>query len=175
MMSRYTAPVELSQMIWLAFRLGTLEVIFPMVATSVEVSLSGCAGSDVSALTVVLMRLWVSVADCLTASTLVSGTTGREGVPSERLDNWLEANREGLPHNIGILFCWGIPMEAGVFSHPLVGESNTQPNIVIGDGQWLSISFSISSPSIISCLVMVTNSPMARHSSLTLSAKGQNS
>ena len=83
MTSRYTAPVELSQTIRPAFRLETLEVIFPMVATSVEVFLSGCAGSDVSILTAVLTRLRVSVADCLTASTLVSGTAGREGVPSE--------------------------------------------------------------------------------------------
>ena len=66
-------------------------------------------------------------------------------------------------------------MVVGVFSCPLVGESNTQPNIVIGGGQQLSIGFSISSPSIISHLVMVMNSPMAWHSSLTLSAKGWNS
>ena len=175
MMSRYTAPVESSQTIWPAFRLETLEVIFPTVATSVEVFLSGCVGSDVSILTVVLTKLQVSVADCLTASTLVSGTAGREGVPSEQLDGWLEVNREGLPCNIGILFCWGIPTAVGVFSHPSVGESNTWPNIVIGGGRWLSIGFSISSPSIISRLVMVTNSPMARHSSLTLSVKGRNS
>ena len=134
MMSRYTAPVESSRMIRPAFRLETLEVIFPMVATSVEVFLSGCVGSDISVLTAVLMKLRVSVADCLTASTLVSGTAGREGVPSERLDDWLEANREGLPCNIGILFCQGIPMAVGVFSCPLVGESNTQPNIVVGGG-----------------------------------------
>ena len=146
-----------------------------MVATSVEVFLSGCVGSDVSVLTAVLTRLWVGVADCLATSTLVSGTAGREGVPSEQLDDWLEANREGLPYNIGILFCWGIPMAVGVFSHPSVGESNTWPNIVIGGGQWLSIGFSICSPSIISHLVMVTNSPMAWHSSLTLPAKGWNS
>ena len=107
---------------------------FPTVATSVEVFLSGCAGSDVSILTVVSMKLQVGVADCLTASTLVSGTPGREGVPSERLDNWLEVNREGLPHNRDILFCWGIPTAVGVFSCPLVGESNTQPNIVVGGG-----------------------------------------
>ena len=175
MTSRYTAPVELSWTIWLAFRLETLEVIFPTVATSVVVFLSGCAGSNVSVSTAVLMKLWVGVADCLTGSTLVSGTTGREGVPGEQLDHWLEANREGLPSNIGILFCWGIPTVVGVFSCPSVGESNTQPNIVIGGGRWLSIGFSISSPSIISHLVMVANSPMAQHSSLTLSAKGRNS
>ena len=134
MMSRYTAPVESSQTIWPAFRLETLKVIFPMVATSVEVFLSGCVGFNVSILTTVSTRLRVSVVDCLTASTLVSGTTGREGVPSERLDDWLEVNREGLPCNIGILFCWGIPTVVGVFSHPSVGESNTWPNIVIGGG-----------------------------------------
>ena len=175
MTSRYTAPVESSQTIRLAFRLETLEVIFPTVATSVEVFLSGCVGSDVSILTAVSMRLWVGVVDCLTASTLVSGTAGREGVPSEWLDDWLEANREGLPCNIGILFCWGIPMVVGVFCHPSVGESNTWPNIVVGGGRRLSTSFSISSPSIISHLVMVMNSPTAWHSSLTLSAKGWNS
>ena len=175
MTSRYTAPVESSRTIWLAFRLETLEVIFPMVATSVEVFLSGCAGSNISVLATVLMRLPVGVVDCLTASTLVSGTAGREGVPGERLDDWLEAYREGLPCNIGILFCWGIPMAVGVFSHPSVGESNAQPNTVIGYGRWLSISFSISSPSIISHLVIVMNSPTVWHSSLTLSPKGQNS
>ena len=134
MTSRYTAPVESSRMIQPAFRLETLEVIFPMVATSVEVFLSGCVGSNVSILTTVSTRLRVGVVDCLTASTLVSGTTGREGVPHEQLDDWLEVNREGLPHNIGNLFCQGIPMVVGVFSHPLVGESNTQSNIVIGGG-----------------------------------------
>ena len=111
MTSRYTAPVESSQTIRPAFRLETLEVIFPMVATSVEVFLSGCAGSNVSILTAVSTRLRVGVADCLTASTLVSGTTGREGVPSESLDDWLEVNREGLPRNIGILFCWWFPQQ----------------------------------------------------------------
>ena len=83
MTSRYTAPVELSQMIQPAFRLETLKVIFPTVATSVEVFLSGCVGSNVYVLTVVSMKLRVGVADCLTTSTLVSGTAGRGGVPSE--------------------------------------------------------------------------------------------
>ena len=83
MTSRYTAPVESSQTIWLAFRLETLKVIFPTVATSVEVFLSGCEGYDVSVLTVVSMRLQVGVVDCLTTRTLVSGTAGREGVPGE--------------------------------------------------------------------------------------------
>ena len=66
-----------------AYRLETLKVIFPTVATSVEVFLSGSAGSNVSVLTAVSMRLQVSVADCLTTSTLVSETAGREGVPGE--------------------------------------------------------------------------------------------
>ena len=83
MTSRYTAPVESSQTIRPAFRLETLEVIFPTVATSVEVFLSGCVGSNISVSTMVSMKLQVSVADCLTASTLVSGTAGREGVPGE--------------------------------------------------------------------------------------------
>ena len=88
MMSRYTAPVESSQRIRLAFRLETLEVIFPMVATSVEVFLSGCVGSNVSKLTAVSTRLWVSVADCLTTSTLVSGTTGREFPVNDYMIGW---------------------------------------------------------------------------------------
>ena len=124
--SRYTAPVESSLMILPAFRLETLGVIFPMVATSVEVFPSGCVGSNISVLTVVSTRLQVSLVDCLTTSTLVGEAAGREGIPGEQIDGWLEVNREGLPCNIGILFYWGIPTVVGIFSHPSFGESSTR-------------------------------------------------
>ena len=82
-------------------------------------------------------------------------------------------NGEALAHNLGTPFCWGIPTVIGVFSCPSVGGSSTQLNIVTGGGQQLSTGLSISRPSNMSRLVMVTNSPMAWHSSLTLSAKGR--
>ena len=87
MTSRYKAPVESSQMILPVFRLETLNVILPMAATSVEVFLYGCVGSDVSVLTMVSMRLWVSVVDCHTTSTVVGGATGMEGIPGEWIDD----------------------------------------------------------------------------------------
>ena len=82
-------------------------------------------------------------------------------------------NGEGLPHGLDTPSHWGIPMAIGVFSCPLVGGPSTQLNIVAGGGWWLSMGLSISRPSNMSRVVMVTNSPMARHNSLTLSAKGQ--
>ena len=80
-------------------------------------------------------------------------------------------NGEALPRGLDTPSHWGIPMAIGVFSHPLVGGPSTWLNIVAGDGWWLSMGLSILRPSNMSCVVMVTNSPMARHNSLTLSAK----
>ena len=65
------------------------------------------------------------------------------------------------------------PMAASVVSHPSVGGPSTQLNRVMEGGWWLSVGLSISRPSRMSCLVMVTNSLMAKHSSFTLSARGQ--
>ena len=56
---------------------------------------------------------------------------------------------------------------------PQLGGPSTWLNIVAGGGRWLSMGLSISRPSNMSHLVMVTNSPTARHSSLTLSTKGR--
>ena len=86
MISRYTAPVELSRMILPASILETLDVILPTADTSAEVLPSGRVGSDVSILTMVLTKLWVGVVGCLTASALVGGNGGIEGAPGERVD-----------------------------------------------------------------------------------------
>ena len=64
-------------------------------------------------------------------------------------------------------------MVAGGVFHPSVGGSSTCLNRVMEGGWWLSLGLAISRPSRMSRLVMTTNSPMARHSSLTLSAKGR--
>ena len=63
-------------------------------------------------------------------------------------------------------------MAAGVVSHPSVGAPSTQLNRVTEGSQWLSVGLSISRPSRMFCLVMVTNSLMAKQSSFTISAKG---
>ena len=86
----------------------------------------------------------------------------------------LEINGEALPHGLGTPACREIPMVIEVFPCPLVGGSSTQLNMVEGGGWQLSMGLSISRPSNMSHVVMVTNSPMAQHNSLTLSAKGQN-
>ena len=63
-------------------------------------------------------------------------------------------------------------MAASDVSRPSVGGHSTQLNRVI-EGSWqLSMGLSISRPSRMSRLVMVTNSLMARHSSFMLSARG---
>ena len=82
---------------------------------------------------------------------------------------------EALPHGLGTPACWEIPMVIEVFSCPLVGGSSTWLNMVEGGGRQLSMGLSILRPSNMSHVVMVMNSPMARHNSLTLSAKGQTS
>ena len=64
-------------------------------------------------------------------------------------------------------------MAASVVSHPLVGGPSTQLNRVMEGGQWPSAGLSISRPSRMSHLVMVTHSLMAKHSSFMLSGKGQ--
>ena len=63
-------------------------------------------------------------------------------------------------------------MAASVVSPPLVGGPSTQLNRVAEGSQWLSVGLSISRPSRVSHLVMVTNSLMAKHSSFMLSARG---
>ena len=64
-------------------------------------------------------------------------------------------------------------MVAGVVSCPLVGGPSTQLNRVAEGSQQLSMGLSILRSSRMSRLVMVTNSLMAKHSSFTLSARGQ--
>ena len=64
-------------------------------------------------------------------------------------------------------------MVASVVSHPSVGGPSTQLNRVAEGGRWLSVGLSISRPSRMSRLVMVTNSLTAKHSSFMLSARGQ--
>ena len=64
-------------------------------------------------------------------------------------------------------------MVASVVSHSSVGGPSTQLNRVAEGGWWLTVGLSILRPSRMSCLVMVTNSLMAKHSSFTLSARGQ--
>ena len=64
-------------------------------------------------------------------------------------------------------------MVAGVVLLPLFGGPSTQLNRVMEGGWQLSMGLSISRPSRMSCLIMVTNSLTARHSSFMLSARGQ--
>ena len=73
-------------MILPAFILEILDVILPTADTSVEVLPSGRVGSDVFALTAVLMKPWVGVEDHLTTSVLVGGNAGMEGAPGEQVD-----------------------------------------------------------------------------------------
>ena len=173
MILRYMAPVESSRTTLPVFIWETLDVILPTADISVEVLPLGCTGSDISILTTVSMKLWVGVVDCLTTSAPVSGNAGMEGAPGEWVDGRLKENEEGLLHNLGTPVSQGIPMAVVVFSCPSVGEPSTWLNMVAGGHQQLSMGLSISTPSKMSHLVMVTNSPMAWHSSLTLSAKGR--
>ena len=86
MVSRYTAPVEWSQMILLALILEILDVILPTADTSVGVLPSGCEGSGIFILVMVSMKPWVSVEDCLTTSVLVGRNAGMEGAPGKWVD-----------------------------------------------------------------------------------------
>ena len=63
-------------------------------------------------------------------------------------------------------------MVTGILSHPLGGGPSTQLNRVTGGGQWLSMGLSISRPSSMSHLVIVTNSLTAWHRSLMLFTRG---
>ena len=173
--SRYTDLVELSQMILLALILENLDVILPTADTSVGVFPPGHVGPDVFVLVVVLTKTRVSAEDCPTATVLVGGNTGMEGVPDKWVDGCVEMNGEALPHGLGTTACWEIPTTIEVFSCPLVGGSSTWLNMVKGGGQWLSMGLSILRPSNMSHVVMVTNSPMAWHNSLTLSTIVQTS
>ena len=84
-------------------------------------------------------------------------------------------NGEALPHGLGTSACQEIPMVREIFSCPLVGGSRIQLNMVAGGGRQLSVGLSILRPTNMSHVVMVMNSLMARHNSLTLSTKGQTS
>ena len=86
MVSRYIAPVELSQMILLALILEILDVILPTAGTSVGVIPSGRVGSNVFVLVVVSMKPWVGVEDNLTTSVLVGRNPGMEGAPGKWVD-----------------------------------------------------------------------------------------
>ena len=98
-----------------------------------------------------------------------AGTTGGQ-VGCQVGAGW--RNGCALPHSLNIPDCCGISMAAcGVF-HPSVGGSSTWLNRVMEGSRQLSLGLTISRPSRTSHLVMITNSPMARHSSLTLSTKG---
>ena len=168
--SRYMDPVESSRTILLALILEILDVILSTADTSVGVLPSDRAGSGIFILVAMSMKPWVGVEGCPTASVLVGINAGTVGAPGKWVDGWVEKNWEALPCGLGTPSCRGTPMATGVFSRPSVGGPSTWLNIVTGGGQWLSTGLSISGPSNMSRLVMVTNSPTARHSSLTLSA-----
>ena len=163
-------PVESSPTILLALILEILDVILSTADMSVGVLPSDRASSGIFVLVTVLTKPWVSVEGHPTASVLVGRNAGMVGAPGKRVDGQVEKNWEALPHGLGTPSCQGTPMVTGVFSHPSVGGPSTWLNIVAGGGQWLSTGLSISRLSNMSHLVMVTNSPMAKHSSLTLSA-----
>ena len=103
----------------------------------------------------------------------VDGNAGTEGAPGKRVGGWVETNGETLSHGLGTPFCWEILVEIGISSCLSDGGPNTQLNIVAGGGWQLSMGLSISKPSNMSHFIIFMNSPMAWHSSLTLSAKGR--
>ena len=176
MVSRYTDPMELSQTILLALMLEILGVILSTADMSVEVLPSDCVGSGILVRVAVLAKPQGRVEGHPTTSPLVGGNVGIVGAPGKWVDGQVGVtwkNGQALPCSLGIPSCWGIPMVTGVFSYPLVGGPNTQLNRVAGGGWQLSMGLSTWRPSSMSHLVMVTNSPMAWHSSLTLSAKGR--
>ena len=159
MVPRYTDPVEMSRTTLLALMLETLGIIPSTAATSVEAHQSS----------------WGGVIGCTTANALVGGNVGTAGTTGGWVGCQVRAgwrNGWALPHSLNIPDCCGISMAASDAFCPLVGVSSTWLNRVVEGGWWLSLGLAISRPSRTSCLVMITNSPMARHSSLTLSAKG---
>ena len=173
---RYTDLVELSQTILLVLMLEILGVILSTADMSVEVLQPGRAGSSILVQVMVSAKAWGRVEGCTTTNALVGGNVSTVGVPGKQIGGQVGATwRDGwaLPHSLSIPFCWGIPMADSVVSHPLVGGPSTWLNRVAEGSWWLSMGLSISRPSRMSCLVMVTNSPMARHSSFMLSARGQ--
>ena len=157
--SRYTDPVESSRTTLLVLMLETLGIIPSTAATSVEAPQSSQGG----------------VIGHTTANALVGGNVGTAGTAGGQVGCWVGAgwrNGQALPHGLNIPDCHGISMAAGSVFCPLVGGSNTWLNRVMEGGWQLSLGLAISRPSRTSRLVMITNSPMARHSSLTLSTKG---
>ena len=159
MVSRYMDLVESSQTTLLVLMLETLGIIPSTAATSVEAPRSSRGG----------------VIGHTTANALVGGNVGTAGTTGGQVGCWVGAgwrNRRALHHGLNILDCCGISMAASGVFHPSVGGSSTQLNRVV-EGSWqLSLGLTILRPSRTSRLVMITNSPMARHSSLTLSTKG---
>ena len=160
MVSRYTDPVESSQTTLLALTLETLSIIPSTAATSVEAPRSS----------------WGRVIGHTTTNALVGGNVGTAGTTGGWVGCRVGAgwrNGWALPCSLNIPDCHGISTAASGVFHPLVGGSSTQLNRVMDGSWWLSLGLTISRPSRMSHLVMITNSPMARHSSLTLSTKGQ--
>ena len=135
----------------------------------------GCVGPSVCILVVVLMKIWVSAEDHPTADMLVGRNAGMNGAPGKWVDGWAEINREALPCGLGTPACWEIPKAKEFFSCPLVGESSTQLNMVIGGGWQLSVGLSIPRPSNMSHVVVVMNSPHGLEQFSSISAKGQTS
>ena len=160
MVSRCTDPVESSRTTLLVLMLETLGIIPSTAAISVEAPQSSQG----------------RVIGHTTTNALVGGNVRTAGTTGGRVGCQVGAgwrNRQTLPHGLSIPDCHGISMAAsGVFC-PLVGGSSTQLNRVMEGGWWLSLGLAISRPSRMSHLVMITNSPMTRHSSLTLSTKGR--
>ena len=177
MVSRYMDPVELSRTILLALMLEILGIIPPTANMSVEILWPGHVGSGILGWVMVSRKKpWGRVEGWTTANALVGGNVGTVGAPGRWIGGHIGAmwrNGWALPCSLNIPFCWGIPMATSVVSHPSVGGPITQLNRVM-EGSWqLSMGLSISRPSRMSRLVMVTNSLMARHSSFMLSTRGQ--
>ena len=85
--SRYMDLVESFWMILLALILEILDVILPTADTSVGVFPPGRVGPDVFVLVVVSMKTRVGAEDHPTASVLVGGNAGMEGVPDKQVDS----------------------------------------------------------------------------------------
>ena len=175
MLSRYMDPVELSQTILLVLMLEILGVILPTATTSVEAPQPSHVCSSILMQVAMSEKPWGRVECHTTTNALVGGNVGTVGAPGEQIGGQVGTtlrNGWALPHGLSIPFCQGIPMVASVVSHPSAAGPSTWLNRVTEGGQWLSMGLSISRPSRMSCLVMVTNSLMARHSSFMVSTRG---
>ena len=176
MVLRYRDPVEASHTTLLVLILEILGGIILTAAMTVEAPQPSCVGSGILQQVMTPTKPWGRGEGYTTASALVGGEVGSVGVWDKQIGGRVSAileNGQALPLGLSISLCQGVPLATSVVSCLSVGGPKTWLNIVIEVGQLPSASFSILRPYNMSLVVMVTNSHMAWHSSLTLSARGQ--